>query len=95
MNDNNLKVESLHLNIGDDLSNLEEIYIDTPNNKEIELFQQNLTDDKIKTVYIETEDKSKKKNTFNETDIEINYSDSDEDNYKERKYSKKDFNFFE
>jgi hypothetical protein len=95
MNDNNLKVESLHLNIGDDLSNLEEIYIDTPNNKEIELFQKNLTDDKIKTVYIETEDKSKKKNTFNETDIEINYSDSDEDNYKDRKYSKKDFNFFE
>jgi hypothetical protein len=95
MNNNNLKVESLHLNIGDDLSNLEEIYIDTPNNKEIELFQQNLTDDKIKTVYIETEDKSKKKNTFNETDIEINYSDSDEDNYKDRKYSKKDFNFFE
>ena len=92
--DNNFKVESLHLNIGDDLSNLEEIYIDTPNNKDID-FQQNLTDDKIKTVYIETEDKSKKRNTFNETDIEINYSDSDEDNYKERKYSKKDFNFFE
>jgi hypothetical protein len=94
-NNDNLKVESLHLNIGDDLSNLEEIYIDTPNNKEIDLFKQQSTDDKIKTVYIETEDKSKKRNTFNETDIEINYSDSDEDNYKERKYSKKDFNFFE
>ena len=51
-------------------------------------------ENKIKTVYIDTNEK-KKKPSFNETDIEINYNDSEDDNYKSRKYSKKDFNFFE
>jgi hypothetical protein len=93
---NNLKIETLNLNIDDDdLSTLDEIYIDTPNNKQESLefnSNENSDDNKIKTVYIETNDKQKKKNTFNETDIEISYDD--EDNYKNRKYSKQDFNFF-
>jgi len=83
----NLKIETLNLNIDDDLSNLDEIYIDTPNNK-----LENLDDNKIKTVYIETSEKPKKKNSFNDTDIEIDYDD--ENNYKIKKYSKQDFNFF-
>ena len=117
----NLKIETLNLNIDDDLSNLDEIYIDTPDNKlenlndtklenlndtklenlndtklenlnDTKLENLNDIDNKIKTVYIETSDKSKKKNTFNDTDIELNYDD--ENNYKDKKYSKQDFNFF-
>jgi len=121
-----LKIETLNLDIDDDLSNLDEIYIDTPNNKlsnlnenlnenenENENYNDNNVmdidydnnvidieydnnvkdiDNKIKTVYIDTSEKTKKKNTFNETDIEINY-DNDL-NYKKKKYSKQDFNFF-
>ena len=95
-----LKIESLNLNIDDDLSNLEEVYInDVENSNKIQTIEnvepvilQN--NDKIKTVYIDTNEK-KKKNSFNETDIEINYDDSDDDGYRNRKYSKKDFNFFE
>jgi len=96
----NLKIETLNLNIDDDLSNLDEIYIDTPDNKLENLNNDNKlenlnNDNKIKTVYIETTEKPKKKNTFNETDIEINYdNDNYDNNYKNKKYSKQDFNFF-
>ena len=64
---NNLKIETLNLDF-DDLQNLEEIYIDEPKIDKIDI---NDTQNKIKTVYIETdenkEDKVKKhsKNDFN------------------------------
>ena len=93
--DNGLNIESLNLNLDDDLSNLEEIYIDKTNNESIEPLNLNEnSENKIKTVYIETNEKPKKKSSFNETDIEINYSESEDDNYKNRKYSKNDFSFF-
>mgnify|MGYP003688609787 CR=1 FL=1 len=112
-NDNELKIEDLNLNIDDDLSNLEEVYItnqvsESPNIVELEetipdvdpiiqkvepIIPEN-NESKIKTVYIDTNEK-KRKSSFNETDIEINYNDSEDDSYKSRKYSKKDFNFFE
>ena len=99
--DNGLKIESLNINIDDDLSNLEEIYIDNvdPNEiKELEPLKMNEDKNKIKTVYIDTTDKSnnpkKTQPTFNETDIEINNSESEYDNYRNKKYSKKDYSFF-
>jgi len=113
LDDNELKIEDLNLNIDDDLSNLEEVYItnqntESPNIVELEetildvdpiiqkvepIIPEN-NESKIKTVYIDTNEK-KRKSSFNETDIEINYNDSEDDSYKSRKYSKKDFNFFE
>jgi hypothetical protein len=103
LDNNELKIETLNLNIDDDLSNLEEVYINEPvkniesveNIEHVEpLILQDNNENKIKTVYIDTNEK-KKKSSFNETDIEINYNESDDDSYKSRKYSKKDFNFFE
>jgi len=95
--DNGLKIDTLNLNLEDDLSNLEEIYIDNNSKSEIiepvKLNDYKETDNKIKTVYIETSEKPKN-NSFNSTDIEINYDESDEDNYKNRKYSKNEFSFF-
>jgi hypothetical protein len=88
------------------LSNLEEVYINEPvkniesveNVESVEIVEPVIlkgnNENKIKTVYIDTNEK-KKKTSFNETDIEINYDESDNDSYKSRKYSKKDFNFFE
>ena len=115
LDNNDLKIETLNLNMDDDLSNLEEVYmnptdsstiiLEEPNNiiepikmKSVEAVEPVIIPDnnenKIKTVYIDTNEK-KKKTSFNETDIEINYNDSEDDSYKSRKYSKKDFNFFE
>ena len=64
---NNLKIETLNLDF-DDLQNLEEIYIDEPKIEKLDITENK---NKIKTVYIETEenkdDKVKKhsKNDFN------------------------------
>ena len=95
--DNGLKIDTLNINLDDDLSKLEEIYIDNNSKGEIiesvKLNDYKETDNKIKTVYIETSEKPKN-NSFNNTDIEINYNDSEEDSYKNRKYSKNEFAFF-
>ena len=60
---NDLKIENLNLNIGNDLSGLEEIYIDEPE-IEIRKYRTDInlntnTDDenKIKTVFIDTDEK--------------------------------------
>ena len=122
----NLKIEDLNLEF-DDLSKLEEVYIENEpknmdnienlnniNNINIDdsfisatdneihkthkpLDMNNKIDNeennKIKTIYIDT--KNDKKNTFNETDIDINYdSNNDLEKYKKKKFSKNDYSFF-
>ena len=98
-NDDGLKIETLNLDLDDDLSKLEEIYIDKPKEELSINKSTNDENEKIKTVYIDTKidqkKDRKKKNTFLDTDIDVNYdSDSDDSLNKRQKYSKNDFSFF-
>ena len=90
----------------DDLSKLEEIYIDNDNEKPIiidnipekkEILESNKiqipnNEDKIKTIYIDTKND---KNTFNDDTIDINYeTDNGLEKFNKKKYSRNEYSFF-
>ena len=107
IDDNELKIESLDLNM-DDLSLLEEVYIDKPNvqlnidnleqtNKNEPISIKEKENNTIKTIFIDTKEKENKyKNISTDTEMEFPISEPDSDIEQEKKsrYTKKEFSFF-